>query len=120
MQAAQLNVRLDSSLKHAVDGVLEELGLSPSQVVRTLWEYLVVNRELPCGLRSILRQGTLDEAAVASEQSEDVEHLGADLVASYYVALGLNPREDDEACSYDYEELREISAQEKMREWGMA
>lgn len=37
---AQVNVRMNRSLKEAGDAALAELGLSPSDVVRKLWEKL--------------------------------------------------------------------------------
>ena len=43
----QMNVRIDRQLKEAGDAVLTNIGLTPSQAVRALWEYLVVNGRMP-------------------------------------------------------------------------
>ena len=43
----QMNVRMDRQLKDAGDAVLAQIGMTPSQAVRTLWEYLVVNGHMP-------------------------------------------------------------------------
>ena len=43
----QMNVRMDRQLKEAGDAVLAHIGMTPSQAVRTLWEYLVVNGCMP-------------------------------------------------------------------------
>lgn len=40
LQAAQINVRLDRELKSAGDALLDRVGVTPSQLVRALWEKL--------------------------------------------------------------------------------
>lgn len=52
-RSVQMNVRIDRQLKEAGDAVLAHLGMTPSQAVRALWEYLVVNGRMPSrsGLR---------------------------------------------------------------------
>lgn len=47
MATMQMNVRLDAELKQRGDKVLSEKGISPSAAVRSLWEYLDRNRDLP-------------------------------------------------------------------------
>lgn len=46
-KSIQMNVRIDRQLKEAGDAVLTHIGMTPSQAVRTLWEYLVVNGRMP-------------------------------------------------------------------------
>ena len=43
----QMNVRIDRQLKEAGDAVLAHIGMTPSQAVRALWEYLVINERMP-------------------------------------------------------------------------
>ncbi len=43
----QMNVRIDRQLKEAGDTVLAHIGMTPSQAVRALWEYLVINERMP-------------------------------------------------------------------------
>ncbi len=41
--AAQVNVRMDRALKEAGDTSLAEVGLSPSDAVRALWEVMALS-----------------------------------------------------------------------------
>lgn len=47
MATTQMNVRLETDLKQSGDKVLSDRGISPSAAVRSLWEYLDRNRDLP-------------------------------------------------------------------------
>ena len=49
MSAVQMNIRLDSALKASGNAVIAELGYTPSQVVRALWEFATVQGT--CGWR---------------------------------------------------------------------
>lgn len=49
-KSAQINIRLDPSLKSAGDVVLSRLGITSSDAVRSLYEYLVREQSLPVGL----------------------------------------------------------------------
>jgi antitoxin component of RelBE/YafQ-DinJ toxin-antitoxin module len=44
---AQLNVRLEQSLKQSGDAVLARHGVSPSEAVRGLWHFMAANQQLP-------------------------------------------------------------------------
>lgn len=46
-EAAQMNTRLGRSAKATGDAVLAQLGLSPSQAVRALWDYLGTHHDVP-------------------------------------------------------------------------
>ena len=43
----QMNVRIDSALKQRGDRILQQQGLTPSQAVRRLWEYVVEHGGVP-------------------------------------------------------------------------
>lgn len=43
----QMNVRMDRQLKDAGDAVLAQIGMTPSQAVRELWQYLTENGHMP-------------------------------------------------------------------------
>lgn len=65
-QSAQINVRIDRSIKEEGDAVLAEAGMSPSQIVRALWGKLA-------------QRGTaLDEVVAAlGSQSRSAEEQAA-------------------------------------------
>ena len=64
--AAQINVRIDRSLKEAGDAVLAELGISPTQIVRALWAKLAERREAPQEVLEVLQPNV----RTAEEQAE--------------------------------------------------
>ena len=45
--STQMNTRIERALKMQGDAVLERLGISPSQAVRSLWSYLAHNDDIP-------------------------------------------------------------------------
>ncbi|KFI85224.1 MULTISPECIES: type II toxin-antitoxin system RelB/DinJ family antitoxin [Bifidobacterium] len=47
MTMTQMNVRIDDKLKDDVDTVLREQGVSPSDVIRSLWRYIADRRQVP-------------------------------------------------------------------------
>jgi len=49
-KSAQINIRLDPGLKSAGDVVLSRLGITSSDAVRSLYEYLAREQSLPVGL----------------------------------------------------------------------
>ena len=51
---AQINVRLDRALKEAGDAELARMGISPSQIVRALWERLSLGGERLAEVRRVL------------------------------------------------------------------
>ena len=65
MGATQMNIRIEDEVKALGDQVLSEIGYTPTQAVRTLWEFAAANRGNPEALR---RQ--LDEMAAMDLESE--------------------------------------------------
>ena len=49
-KVAQINIRMDPTLKTSGDAVLSRLGVTPSDAVRALYEYLASEQDLPEGL----------------------------------------------------------------------
>ena len=50
----QMNVRIDEQIKHAGDEVFSSMGLTPTQVVRAVWEYAATHRDAPAAVRKVL------------------------------------------------------------------
>lgn len=85
MGAIQLNTRLDEDLKRAGDAVLAEHGVSGTEAIRSLWQYLARTQSLPdfivseqSALRPSLEQ--LEEGAgialrIAREQGLHVDNM---------------------------------------------
>lgn len=106
----QMNVRMNRQLKDAGDAVLERLGISASQAVRELWEYLVVNEHMPVGAggaRSYGRGMQGDEATASK--------TGPELVRAFYSNYGLSAPDLDNMPSY--EDLYAQAMEEEHADW---
>jgi len=44
---ATLQIRVRSDLKHSVEGILNELGMTPSQAVTLFFNQIVLKKEIP-------------------------------------------------------------------------
>lgn len=114
MSAVQMNVRLDSALKESGNAVLEQLNITPSQVVRAVWEYLTVQETLPEPIMCLI-----DTRPNASHSARNIEHPagGSDLISAFYQRVGI--REPEEPIT-GYDTLRELAAAEQLAGWGLA
>lgn len=111
-RSVQMNVRLDSQLKEAGDAVLARIGMTPSQAVRELWQYLIENGHMPVAKRNN------DEASSDDMRSKaSLPHLseGAALVSSYYERFSIPRPSPDEA--FDYDELYDQMMSERFSNW---
>ena len=116
---AQINVRIDWSLKHAGDEVLAAAGLSPTQAIRRLWEVAAGFRTDPQRLRTLLfpdESSATDSERAERARRQEVARNGAHAVEDGLAALGITlanttPLSDDE--------LREQGYIERMEERGL-
>ena len=111
-RSAQMNVRLDSQLKEAGDAVLARIGMTPSQAVRELWQYLTENGHMPVAKRNN------DEALSDDIRSKArLPHVseGAALVSNYYERFSIQRPSADEA--FDYDELYDQMMSERFSDW---
>ena len=115
MAAAQMNIRMDSALKASGNAVIAELGYTPSQVVRALWEFATVQGTLPPALKHLLRDSK--DAGTAGCDTPDRVSEGAALLSSFYQQVGI---EEPTSSPIDYDELRELAASEQREKWGLA
>ena len=116
MQTAQLNVRLDPALKASGDAAAGRCGWTPTQLVRSLWEYLAIHGEPPKGLVPRLEQDAFDErlerGTPAAAQPE-----GRELVDGFFDRFGYpHPLVQE----LDYAALRTAGAREQYEDWGIA
>ena len=114
---AQLNVRLRPELKAAGDSVLELYGISPSELVRTLWEKISHGEE---ALGQVIRAFATEPAAGTAFQvptapdsmslaqairtRQQAFETELDLDPATYVAIDMDELED--AVYRDYLEER--------------
>ena len=105
----QMNVRIDRQLKEAGDAVLAHLGMTPSQAVRALWEYLVVNGRMPS------KGGTAVPVSdgVEPRRTESRAVQGSHIVRDACLKYGIPVPE----LSGDYDDLYEEAMAERYPEW---
>lgn len=108
----QMNVRMDRQLKDAGDAVLARLGMTPSQAVRELWQYLTENGHMPTVKKNNheVLSGDVRLKASSSHVSE-----GAALVSSFYERFSIQRPSPDEA--FDYDELYDQMMSERFSDW---
>ena len=105
----QMNVRIDRQLKEAGDTVLAHIGMTPSQAVRALWEYLVINERMPSKEGSA--ESLSDEANQRFVESRAAQ--GSHIVRDACLKYGI-PVPD---LSGDYDDLYEEAMAERYPEW---
>lgn len=105
----QMNVRIDRQLKEAGDAVLAHIGMTPSQAVRALWEYLVINERMPS------KEGSAeippDEANQRFVESRAAQ--GSHIIRDSCLKYGIPIPE----FSGDYDDLYEEAMAERYPEW---
>lgn len=106
----QMNVRMNRQLKDAGDAVLERLGISASQAVRDLWEYLVVNEQMPASVGVARGRGY----RLQTDGAPAVK-TGPEIVQAFYDGCGLSRPDLDSMPSYD--ELFAQAMEEEHPEW---
>lgn len=75
---AQLNARIDSTLKRDGDEVFARYGLNPSEVVRAVWSYAAENQKPP----AFMTRASDDGKAKELERKLALIKQGAGLMAS--------------------------------------
>lgn len=105
----QMNVRIDRQLKEAGDTVLAHIGMTPSQAVRALWEYLVINERMPSkeGSAEILS----DEANQRFVESRAAR--GSHIIRDSCLKYGIPIPE----FSGDYDDLYKEAMADRYPEW---
>ena len=124
----QLNVRMSSALKADGDAVLAASGMSPSRIVRSLWEAIAKNGDSLGRIMDVL-EGDVSgaashaEGAVAADSAVgptvDSAIRGTELFAAGCVRLGLSESGAREADGRLWRSLREEAIEGRLAERGM-
>ena len=116
----QMNTRISRTLKENGDEALERAGYSPSQAVRKLWDFAARNLHNPQAIQSLLDATEAPaESEVEKERARrrEISFKGAQLCKEAYERHGIEPSDFTKHASYD--ELRELSLFERLRERGL-
>lgn len=107
--SAQMNVRMDRQLKEAGDAVLASLGMTPSQAVRALWEYLVINERMPSKEGSAKIPSDEANQRFVESRAAQGSHIIRDSCLKYGIPIP--------EFSGDYDDLYEEAMAERYPEW---
>ena len=110
--STQMNVRIDRQLKEAGDAVLAHLGMTPSQAVRELWQYLTENGHMPVTKKD---NGEVLSDDIRSKASPSHVSEGAALISNFYERFSIQRPGSDEA--FDYDELYDQMMSERFSDW---
>lgn len=108
----QMNVRIDRQLKEAGDAVLAHIGMTPSQAVRELWQYLTENGRMPIAKRN---NDEVPSDDMRSKVSSSRVSEGAALISNFYERFSIQKPSPDEA--FDYDELYDQMMCERFSDW---
>lgn len=108
----QMNVRMDCQLKEAGDAVLAQIGMTPSQAVRELWQYLTENGRMPVAKRN---NDEVPSDDMRSKVSSSRVSEGAALISNFYERFSIQKPSPDEA--FDYDELYDQMMCERFSDW---
>lgn len=108
----QMNVRIDRQLKEAGDAVLAHIGMTPSQAVRELWQYLTENGHMPVTKKD---NGEVLSDDIRSKASPSHVSEGAALISNFYERFSIQRPSPDEA--FDYDELYDQMMSERFSDW---
>lgn len=107
MEVAQLNARIDLQVKREGDAALARAGVSATEAIRALWNYLAETGRLP----NFMREQT-EEPAAAVEASKATADEGAGMALAMARAGGLATGLE----SLPYDELRALAFEEMVSE----
>ena len=119
LEIAQVNARIDASLKAAGDAALAKAGLTPTKAIRALWQRFAELADRPEKIRELVESS--DELG-PGERAEQERKLslaqeGPMIVSRSLAERGIAVPEGLEELSY--EELRERVLLERLRERGL-
>ena len=116
---AQVNARIDASLKTAGDAALAKAGLTPTKAIRGLWQRFAELADRPEKIRELVESRDVLASAERSKQERKLSlaQEGSTIVLRSLAERGVVVPEGFEELSY--EELREQVLLERLRERGL-
>lgn len=113
----QFNVRMDAVLKKAGDEALRRAGLTPTEAVRALWEYVSQPSLNPAEIRTFLEsgksKGALEEGETERERRMEWVRRGPQILEAYFKEQGLS--ESPYSSELSVETRRELDDELKLQ-----
>ena len=105
MANTQMNIRIDEFLKARGDAAFANMGMTPTDVVRAVWEYAASHDDVPAILQAALSSPSKDFAQIESNYRVSLAQDAHGAVSRFRELAGIpGPSALDEI---DYRELRE-------------
>ena len=117
---AQVNARIDASLKVSGDAALAEAGLTPTKAIRAMWGRFSSLADQPDKIREFVSGSQTEPSSAACAERDRKLALareGSQIVARSLASRGISVSEGSEELPYD--ELREQVLLERLRERGL-
>ena len=105
MANTQMNIRIDELLKARGDAAFANLGMTPTDVVRAVWEYAASHDDVPAILQAALSAPSNDFARIESSYRVSLAQDAHGAVSRFRALAGVpGPSVLEDV---DYRELRE-------------
>ena len=119
LEIAQVNARIDASLKTAGDVALAKAGLTPTKAIRAMWQRFAELKDRPEKIRELVESRDVLAPAERAEQERrlNLAKEGSMIVSRSLAERGVVMPEGFEELSY--EELREQVLLERLHERGL-
>ena len=104
----QLNTRIEAEVKRRGDAVFARAGLTPSQVVRAVWQSAADTQQVPACV--------LPREDAARQQRLEAVARGAGIVSRMMAEMGYAPAVGTEASPFDYKSYRDQMYDEMIEE----
>lgn len=119
-ETAQINARINRTLKERGDAALEHAGYTPSQAIRNLWDFAARNAHDPRAIRILFDTEENEEERKAEEERarrREEMRKSMNIMVEAYERLGIKP--SDWTMNASYEEMRDYALLERLRERGL-
>ena len=114
----QMNTRIDEDVKRRGDAVFAGMELTPSDVVRAVWEYASEHGDVPAIVAEALRAPRTEASALDRSFKLAIADTSSRLVSRYRRESGARPLDRLEVI--DYDSMRSEAWVEKLTERGLA
>lgn len=117
MALTQMNTRIDDELKKSGDAVFASLGMTPSDVVRAVWEYASRNGDAPAIVAEAMRAPSSAARTLENSHRARLAQAACNFVAEYRESRDAQPPDKLEVI--DYEAMRADAWAERLGERGL-
>lgn len=123
MATAQINARIDADLKASGDRALEQMGYSPTRIIRLLWSYVAGNWHNTDAMHELfdLLEDRKRDSSADHETELRVRHAeeGSRIVANALANMGVSQHTLSTLADTPIDDLLEQAYAEKLGDRGL-